>query len=207
MAPDFATAVEKAREEATSRNFTQSVDLAITLQNIDLSEPENQFKEDIQLPYPPSEDVKVCVITESLSNTDAADTVLTSEDLDELADDLNQVKTLAENHDHFVAEAPLMPRIGQEFGQVLGPRNKMPEPVPPESDPTEQIDALKKTVTITVREDPVLHCRVGKENHGTDRLVQNAEAVYNTLVNNLPARDANIKDVYVKLTMGPAVNA
>ncbi len=206
MARDFTQAIQNAIEQAKQRSFNQSVDVIIHLQNLDLSDPTNRLKLELQLPYPPADDVTICAIGDTFKNTDAVDKELSSEDLDDLADDKNAVKKLAEECDHFIAEAPLMPRIGKDLGQVLGPRNKMPKPMPPNSDPTGRVDALKKTINIKMREAPHIQCRIGKENADLNTVVQNAEAVYNAIRNKLPAGEANIKDIQVKLTMGPVVS-
>ncbi|MDY6771438.1 MAG: 50S ribosomal protein L1 [Candidatus Nanohaloarchaea archaeon] len=206
MAMDMADAIKKAKEAADPRNFTQSVDLIVNLKNVELDNPENRFAEDITLPYQASEDTTVAVIGDTLvKEADNADITLTGDELEELFDDQDEAKDLAEEVDFFIAEAPLMPDIGQHLGPILGPRNKMPKPMPPGSDPTDRIEELRKTVSVKVREQPSVKSKVGHEAMEEKELASNADAILNLITDNMPRGEHNIKDIYVKLTMGPVV--
>lgn len=204
---EFDEAVEKAVEESKDRNFNQSIDLVINLEDIDLSDPNNRVNEDLKLPYQADDEVKVAVIGDTLvANTDAADTAITEDELEnQYFDEPNNAKKLAEEHSFIIAEAPLMPDIGQHLGQVLGPRDMMPDPMPPGSDPTEEIEALRSTVSVRVKEDPLIQLKIGKEDQETDNVGMNASAVYEFVTGNLPEGDNNVKSVLLKTTMGPTV--
>lgn len=203
---NIAQSVAEAQEVSAERNFTQAVDLIINVWNVDLNDPENRFSEDVKLPYRPSDDIKVCVIGETITqNADNADRIIDPDELEELFDDEAAAKDVAERYDFFIAEAPLMPDIGQNLGSVLGPRNKMPEPMQPGEDPSEYIDDLRNTITIQLKESPSIKCKIGEEDMDDDQIIANAEAVVNRVVNLLPQNEHNVKDVIVKLTMGQPV--
>ena len=203
---DFEEAVEKTVEDSDARNFTQAIDLIINLKSVDLSDPNNRVNEDIKLPYQADDDVKIAVIGDTLANNgDAADTVLTESDLEDLFDNPNDAKSLAEEHSFLIAEAPLMPDIGQHLGQVLGPRDMMPDPVPPGTDPTEQIESLRSTVTVRLKESPVIQLKVGNEGQDASNVGRNAETIFEFLTGELPEGNNNVKNVMVKTTMGVPV--
>ena len=63
--------------------------------------------------------------------------------------------------DFFIAEAPLMPVIGKRLGVVLGPRGKMPKPLPPGADPTPVIISLRNTVRVRSRDKKTFHAPIG----------------------------------------------
>ncbi len=203
---EIEDAVKKAKQDAAERNFTQSVDLIINLTNVDLSDPENRFAEEVSLPYRASDDTTVCIIGDTLE-AENADRSLSSDELEELFEDETKAKQLAEEVDHFIAEAPLMPDIGRQLGPVLGPRNKMPKPTPPGSDVSERIEDLRQTVSVRVREQPSVKCKIGNEAMPDDELAGNAQAVIDFVEQNMPRGHHNLKDVYLKLTMGPVVEA
>ena len=120
-------AVQKAVEDANAkkRNFVETVELAINLKDIDLSVPKNRITDDIILPYGRGKDVHVCVIGGgelALKAKGVADTVITPEELQTIADDKKQAKKIANKTDYFIAEAPLMAVVGKKLGTVLGPR-------------------------------------------------------------------------------------
>ncbi|MDY6777340.1 MAG: 50S ribosomal protein L1 [Candidatus Nanohaloarchaea archaeon] len=203
---EMEDAIKKAKEVADERNFTQSVDLVINLKNVDLNDPENRFSEDLTLPYRASEDTTIAVIGDTLiEEADNADMEISQDELEELYEDQDRAKDLAEQVDFFIAEAPLMPDIGQHLGPILGPRDKMPDPMPPGSDPTDDIEDLRKTVSVRVRDQPSVKSKIGNETMSDSELASNAEAVVNLVQNNMPRGQHNLKDVYVKLTMGPVV--
>nr|EGQ40467.1 MAG: ribosomal protein L1 [Candidatus Nanosalinarum sp. J07AB56] len=151
----FEQAVQEAVEEAQDRNFTESVDLVVNFTGLDLSDPENRLNDDLRLPYRPDEEVRIAVIGDTLVNaTDSADREITEEELEDIFDEPDQAKDLADESSFIIAEAPLMPKIGQQLGQVLGPRDMMPDPMQPGEDPTEEIESLRNTVSVRIREDP-----------------------------------------------------
>lgn len=202
----FEEAIEKLREEADDRNFTQSVDLVVNVRDLELDDPENRFSQEVSLPHARGDETTVCVIGETITtNTDNADRTIDPDELDEIIDDESAAKDLAEEYDFFIAEAPLMPKIGRELGSVLGPRDKMPEPMEPGEDPSDRIEDLRNTISISLKESPSIKCKVGDEDMDDSELADNAEVVYNAVASNLPRSDHNVKDVLLKYTMSSPV--
>ncbi|NIQ04671.1 MAG: 50S ribosomal protein L1, partial [Candidatus Korarchaeota archaeon] len=62
--------------------------------------------------------------------------------------------------DFFLAEAPSMPLVGKVLGSTLGPRGKMPVPVPPSADIGDLIKRYRRMVSMRIRNQPILQCRV-----------------------------------------------
>ncbi len=201
---NFEEAVEEAVEKSEDRNFTESIDLIMNFRGLDLSDPNNRINDDLKLPNQADESIKIAVIGDSL-NTSNADRQITEDELEEMFDEPNKAKTLADEFTFLIAEAPLMPKIGQQLGQVFGPRNMMPDPTPPGSDLEDEIEDLRNTVSLTVKEQPLLQIKVGKEDHEADSVARNASTVYNFVRENLPEGQNNIKNAMIKTTMGPSV--
>ena len=201
---NFEEAVEEAVEKSEDRNFTESIDLIMNFRGLDLSDPNNRINDDLKLPNQADESIKIAVIGDSL-NTSNADRQITEDELEEMFDEPNKAKTLADEFTFLIAEAPLMPKIGQQLGQVFGPRNMMPDPTPPGSDLEDDIEDLRNTVSLTVKEQPLLQIKVGKEDHEADSVARNASTVYNFIRDNLPEGQNNIKNAMIKTTMGPSV--
>ena len=202
----FKESLEEAIEESEDRNFKESVDLIINFRGVDLSDPNNRFNEDFKLPYQADEEVKIAVIGESIvNNADNADRTINKSELEEFFDEPNKAKDLADEYSFLIAEAPLMPKIGQQLGQVLGPRNMMPDPMPPGSDPTDKIESLRNTVTLRLREEPLMQIKVGNEEQEMDQVTSNAEAIYDFVEDKMPQGQNNIKSILLKTTMGSPV--
>lgn len=207
---------EEVREKAASaidrappRNFTESVDLAINLRNVDLSDPSNRIDEEVVLPAGTGGEVKVCVIAggelASKAEEAGADLVFGEDRLKELDDDKAEARVIAKEHDFFLAEAPLMPTIGQILGPVLGPRGKMPDPLQPTADVASMIQRLRGTVHMRSRERKTFHVPVGSEEMAPEGLSDNINEVIRVLTDQLEKRTHNIGSIYVKTTMGPSV--
>lgn len=199
--------LEESKKKSKKRNFVQSVDLSINLKNIDFKKPENRFTEEVVLPKGRGKNVKIVVIGKDLiiKSKGKADELINEDKLGKLEKNRKEIKKLANSYDFFIAEASFMLRIGKSLGKVLGPRGKMPKPLPPQADPTPIINKLKNTVRISLKESPVIHCVIGTENMKDEDLIENMNAVMSTLENKLPKGKHNIGSVYLKTTMGPAI--
>lgn len=196
-------AVEKLREESKERNFLQTVDLIVNLRNIDLSDPENRFSSDVILPNGRGKEREICVIADSkLSQAKSLDVNTLSEgNLEDLKGNKDEIKRVAEENDFFLAEAPLMPKIGKILGPVLGPRGKMPKPFPPDENLEELLGKSVRSLTIKVGEEPLLQFPVGTEQMEPPQIEENVSAVLNEIEDNLPKGPQQIGSVYLKLTM------
>jgi len=200
--------IKKAIEDSPDRNFNESLELAINLRDIDLSNPDNRVDEEIVLPSGRGKTIKVGVFGSgelALKARDSADTIIEPEEIDEIAEDKRQARKLAEEHQFFLAEPPLMPVIGRELGAILGPKGKMPSPVTPNMDIKDTIDSLKNTVHVRSRDRMTFHAPIGTKNMDVEDLINNADTIIRRIISNLERREMNIKSIYVKTTMGPAV--
>jgi len=200
-------AVQKALESAKKRKFTETVELAINLKDIDLSVPKNRIQDDVILPNGRGRKVRVCVIGGgelALKAKNVADLVITPEELTVIADDKKQAKKIAGNTDFFIAEAPLMAVVGKRLGTVLGPRGKMPKPIPPGADPSGMIENLRKSVTIRTKDRKTFHAPVGTADMTPEQLADNIETIIKRIETRLEKGRMNIASSYVKTTMGPS---
>ena len=200
--------VEEALASSQERGFTESIELAINLKDVDLSIPKNRVDEEIRLPKGRGRAVKIAVIGNSELVQKAkgtADLVVPAEELDDIAEDKKRAKQLARQHDFFIADAPLMPHIGKQLGRVLGPRGKMPKPVPPGSDPSSILSDLRNTIRARSRDKRTFHMPVGTKDMPPSDIAENIDAVLKRVIAHLDRGRLNIASAYVKTTMGPAV--
>ena len=201
------TAVQKALESAKKRKFTETVELAINLKDVDLSIPKNRIQDDIILPHGRGKAVRICVIAGgelALKAKAVADRVITPEELGTIADDKKEAKKIANSTDYFIAEAPLMAVIGKRLGTVLGPRGKMPKPIPPGADPTGMIESLRKTVSVRTKDRKTFHAPVGTADMAPEKIAENIDAIMKRVETRLEKGKMNIASSFVKTTMGPS---
>jgi large subunit ribosomal protein L1 len=200
-------AVQKALESAKKRNFTETVELAINLKDVDLSLPKNRIADDIVLPNGRGRKVRVCVIGggELVQKAkDVADVTVTADELQTIADDKKQAKKLANSIDYFIAEAPMMALVGKRLGIVLGPRGKMPKPIAPGLDPTAMINGLRNSVSVRTKDRMTFHAPVGTVEMTPEQIADNIEAILKRVELKLEKGRMNIASAYIKTTMGPS---
>jgi len=205
---DIENAVTRALDEAPPRNFTETVDLAVNLRDLDLNEPSNRVDESVVLPAGTGQETSIVVFAEgetALRAEDAADEVLDSDELAELGDDDDAAKDLADDTDFFLAEESLMQDIGRYLGTVLGPRGKMPDPISPDDDVVEMVERMKNTVQMRSGDRRTFHTRVGAQDMSAEDIADNIDVIVRRLHADLEKGPMNIDSVYVKTTMGPAV--
>ncbi len=199
--------VKKMQSESKQRKFLESVELAVNLKDIDLSNPKNRLQEEIMLPNGRGKMVKVGLFGGSemaVKAKGAADVIIRPEEIEDIAGDKAKARKFANGADFFVAEAPLMPTIGKRLGVVLGPRGKMPKPIPPGSDPTAAIEKLKTSVSVRTRDRKTFHLPVGTKDMPSEKLAENIDTVLKRIISKLERGKMNIQSAYVKTTMGPA---
>lgn len=206
---NILAAVKEVKSKSTKRKFSQSIDLAINLQNIDMKKPEGRIQERIELPNSVGKELKICVIASGEMALKAkkagASLVVERAALESLVGDKKKQKDLAKNYDLFIAEAPLMPLVGRSLGASLGPRGKMPTPVPPNANIENQIKRHRKLVFVRMRGQPILQCRVGNEDMADKEIAENVQAIVRRIEGKLKRGIKNFKSVYLKTSMGSAV--
>ena len=98
-----------------------------------------------------------------------------------------------------------MGTVGRYLGVVLGPRGKMPRPVPPTLDPAMIAAGLKNTTIVRSRDKVTFHAAFGSRKQGTDELTANAMAIWTRVTSKLERGAGNIRSCYVKTSMGPSI--
>ena len=208
MADSIEEAVSRALEDAPPRNFRETVDLAVNLRDLDLNDPSNRVDESIVLPSGTGQETQIIVFATgetALRAEEVADDVLSPDELEELGDDSDAAKDLADETDFFIAEASMMQDIGRYLGTVLGPRGKMPTPLQPDDDVVETVNRMKNTVQLRSRDRRTFHTRVGADDMSADEIADNIDVIVRRLEADLEKGPLNIDAIYVKTTMGPSV--
>lgn len=202
-------AVRQAIEVAPARKFSESIDLAINLHNIDLSLPGNRVDVEIILPHGVGKPAKIAVFaageTAMRAKSAGADRVLSADEIKELGGNKRAARKLADEYKFFIAETQFMPVIGKSLGPILGKRGKMPSPLPPTQDVTPQINRLRNMIRIRSKDKMTFHLTIGNKNMDIKALTENIDTVVTKLEQTLKDGKHNLKSVYVKTTMGPAI--
>ncbi|MEM4260050.1 MAG: 50S ribosomal protein L1 [Candidatus Woesearchaeota archaeon] len=210
---DFLESVKTLRTSSHKRNFNQSVDFIINLQDLDFKKPEHQIDFFVTLQNDIGRKRKICALVGPELSEDAKkifDKTINQEEFDNYLNNNKDLKKISSEYDYFVAQANIMAKIAQVFGRTLGPRNKMPNPkagcvVPPKSNLKPLYEKLQKTIRVMAKKSPIIHLCIGKENQSDEILVDNMFIIYDQLVHHLPKEQHNIRSIYVKFTMGKAI--
>ncbi len=183
--------------QQSKKNFAQSLDLIITLRNIDLKKPENKFSKDILLPHGRGKDIEVGIISDRIPGA------VTKSDIEGMSK--KDIKMLSKKYTFFLCEAPLMPLVGKVLGRYLGPKGKMPRLLPPSQDVNALVSEMKMSVRVNVSTIPMIQIPVGTEKMGMDQLKENVLSVIDDVRKALPKGESQIKAVMIKLTMSKPV--
>ena len=209
MTQDVLEAVKEAKEQSKPRNFTESVDIIINVRDLDVKKPENRFSEEVVLPKGRGKQVKLGVIADGELIVQAKEAgvalVINKTDLEELGKDRKEAKKVANSVDFFIAQADMMPLVGRFLGPVLGPRNKMPKPVPASIKLAPLLDRFQNTIKVGIKQQPSIQVIIGTQDMSDEDLAENIETVLTVLDRQLDKGRNQIKSMFIKTTMGPVV--
>jgi len=203
--------LEKVKTGSPARKFTQTIDLIVNLRDINIKRAEEQVDIYTDLPYSRDKPVKICGLVDKQLLEAAKthfDLAIDKEEFDKYTD--KSFRKIAAQYDYFVAQVTIMPLVAKTFGKVLGKKGKVPNPkagcvVPPTADLKAVRAKLQKQVHLKAKIEPSIKCAIGDEKMDAEKVAENAFQVYNRLKTALPREENNIKDVRLKVTMGPAV--
>jgi large subunit ribosomal protein L1 len=199
-------AIEQALKEKGQRKFVQAIDLAINFRNVDFNKQDNRLNLDIILPKGKGKEQKVCVFADGQIAFDAqaagVEKIIAGDQIAKIAADPALTKELL---DYELLAAPnLMSQIGKSLGQVLGTKGKLPKPIMGAT-VKDLSERARKTVKIKSKGKflPVCHVFIGTEKMSADDLTDNCEEVIDRVKTKVGA--PNIKNIFVKLTMGKPI--
>jgi large subunit ribosomal protein L1 len=202
-------AIKKARETEKKKKFTQTIDLAINLKEIDVNKEEGKLEEYLPLPHGRAKPAKICALVgpELMPQAEKfCDFSILSDDFGKWTE-TRKIKKLARDYDYFIAQANIMPNIAKTFGRFFGPVGKMPSPkaglvVPPKANLELLTKNMKNTIRIMIKKAPVILCAVGSEKMTDEQIADNILAVLERVKSKLPKAQHNIANIIIKTTMG-----
>jgi large subunit ribosomal protein L1 len=191
--------------ETASAKFDETVELAIRL-GVDPKKADQNIRGSISLPHGLGKEVRVLVFAKGekvQEATEAGADLVGGDDL------VEKIKGGFFDFDSVVATPDMMAQVGK-VGKLLGPRGLMPSPKvgTVTFDVGETVKAVKAgRAEYRVDKAGIIHAAIGKASFGSEKLLDNAQALLQA-VNR--AKPATSKGVYLKgatlaLTMGPGV--
>ena len=207
MEEKIKQAITDALANAPERKFVESVDISFTIKDVDLKNPNNRIKEEVRLPSGRGKEMKNAMLAAGEAATKAKSagiTVFTPQEIEDFGSKKGKAKKMANSFDFFLSEVPHMGLIGRYLGVVLGPRGKMPRPVPPTLDPAIIATGLQSTVVVKSGDKMTFHVAIGTSKQSQEELSANAMEIYNRVISKLERGIGNIRSLYIKTSMGPA---
>ncbi len=190
-----------------NHKFKQSLELILIFKDIDVKKGFS-INEVIQLPKQTSSPSTICVLAAGdiglKAKNSKVDNIDNSE-LVQLGTNKRAIRKFANKYDFFLADTKLMPAIGKILGQFLGPRGKMPSPIPFNTSIESILTKFRSSIRIRVRGSSALSCKIGDEDMTNEDIASNANTVINSIEKKLPNGDKNIKKIFIKTTMGKII--
>ena len=200
--------IKQAKESDKTRKFQQSIELILVFKDIDVKKG-FAINETIQLPKKMSKSASVCIIAAGDLGIKAknakADRVMNEAELVQLGKNKRESRKVINKYDFFLADTKLMPTVGKVLGQLLGPRGKMPTPIPFNAPVEALLERFRTSVGVKVKGSLSLSCKIGEESMEDADLAANANAVAAIIEKKLPNGDKNIRKIMIKTTMGKAI--
>ena len=197
--------IKQAKESDKDRKFKQSIEMIMVFKDVDVKKG-FAINETVQLPKKMTKPASVCIMASGDMGIKAknakADMVMDESELTKLSGDKKKSKNLINKYDFFLADTKLMPAVGKKLGQLLGPRGKMPTPVPFNAPIESFLERFRSSVKIRAKGSLSMACKIGEENMDDADLAANASAIATAIEKTLPNGSKNVKKIMFKTTMG-----
>ena len=200
----LAEAVELVKSISYAK-FDESVDVAFNL-NVNPRHADQMVRGSTSLPHGVGKDVRVLVFAKGEKATEAREAGA------DFVGDMDLVEKIQDgwlDFDITVATPDMMGQVGR-IGRVLGPRGLMPNPKTGTVtfDVSKIVTELKAgRVDFRVDKAGIIHVPVGRLSFDESKLVENIEAVIETLARLKPAsaKSPYFRTINVSSSMGPGV--
>jgi len=200
--------IKEAKTTDKERKFRQSVEMYVVLKDIDVKKG-FAMNETIQLPKKLTTPTTVCIMAGGDMGLKAksanADRVIGSDEINSLAANKREARKFINNYDFFLADTQLMTTVGKVLGQLLGPRGKMPVPVPFNAPIEGFLDRFRSSIRVKVKNSLSLSSKIGDESMDDADLAANAHAILSAIEKKLPNGERNIRRVIIKTSMGKPI--
>nr|YP_010283040.1 ribosomal protein L1 [Nitzschia traheaformis]ULD15804.1 ribosomal protein L1 [Nitzschia traheaformis] len=197
-------AIQILKETATAK-FVESVELHANL-NIDPKYADQQLRTTITLPNGVGKESKIAVLTNDENFNEAKNAGAYKVGNDELIEEITQGNL---DFDLLIATPNMMPKLAK-LGRVLGPKGLMPSP---------KSGTVSNTLESTITEfkkgkfeykadkTGVVHVSFGKSDFTNTQLVENLDALYNSIEKNRPSgvKGKYFKSLFICTTMGSSI--
>ena len=197
-------AIQTLKETATTK-FIESVELHANL-NIDPKYADQQLRTTVTLPHGVGKQLNIAVLTDE-DNFDEAKNA--GADIVGNAELIEVITKGNIQFDLLIATPNMMPKLAK-LGRVLGPKGLMPSP---------KSGTVSSTLEATITEfkkgkfeykadkTGVVHVNFGKSDFSENQLVENLQALYNSIEKNRPAgvKGKYFKSLFICTTMGPSI--
>ena len=201
--------IKQAKESDKDRKFKQSIEMIMVFKDVDVKKG-FAINETVQLPKKMDKPASVCIMASGDMGIKAknakAEMVMDENELTKLSADKKKSKKIINEYDFFLADTKLMPAVGKKLGQLLGPRGKMPTPVPFNAPIESFLERFRSSIKIIAKGSLSMSCRIGEENMSDIDLAANANAIATAIEKTLPNGSKNIKKIMFKTTMGKAIS-
>ena len=201
---DLDQAIQTLQETATAK-FVESVELHANL-NIDPKYADQQLRTTVTLPHGVGKQVRIAVLTHDENYEEATKAGADIVGNDELIEDITKGTI---NFDLLIATPNMMPKLAK-LGRVLGPKGLMPSP---------KSGTVSSTLTATLTDFKkgkfeykadkagIVHVTIGKVDFTTTQLVENLQALQDSLEKNRPSgvKGKYFKTISICSTMGPSI--
>jgi len=196
--------IKQVKAETKQRKFTQALELIINFKDIDVKKG-FAINEVIQLPKT-SSPATVCVMATGDMGQKAkqanADVVIGTDELTKFAANKRESRKFINKYDFFLADTQVMPLVGKTLGQLLGPRGKMPTPLPFDAPIESFLQRFRSSIKVRTRASLSISCKIGDESMEDTDLAINAHTVLLANEKKLPNGERNIKRIMIKTSMG-----
>mmetsp|Transcript_30158 Transcript_30158/g.72884 ORF Transcript_30158/g.72884 Transcript_30158/m.72884 type:complete len:231 (+) Transcript_30158:142-834(+) len=187
------------------RNFTETVEIQITLKNYD-PQRDKRFSGTFRLPSIPRPNLKCCMLGNA-AHCEQADRIgiphMSVDDLKKLNKNKKLVKKLAKKYDFFLASDNMIKQIPRLLGPGLTKAGKFPTLLSSSDDMQEKIDEVKSTIKFQMKKVMCLNVAIGNVDMEKQQIIVNTQLAANFLASLLKKQWQNIGQMYIKSTMGP----
>lgn len=199
--PEAAEIVKKI----SNTKFDSSVDIDVRL-GVDPRKADQMVRGIVTLPHGTGKTIKVLVLCTPDKEDEAKNAGADFVGLDEF---IEKIKGGWTDVDVIITMPSVMPKVGG-LGRILGPRGLMPNP----KTGTVTMDVGKAVqevkagkIDFKVDKYGIIHAAVGKASFSSEKLVDNAKELLQTIVRLKPstAKGTYVKSIFMSSTMSPGI--